>query len=142
MHQQQNGYQRIEVITGQRRHRQWSEEEKARIVAESFVPGVNISGVARRNGVSGGLLFKWRRVALEAPSLAAPLIPIMLVATEPGQNEAPAVACCPRSDKHRGAVAVHEGTIEIELAGARICVAGAVDKAALKTVLAALRETA
>ena len=35
----QDGYRRIEMITGQRRRRQWSDEEKARIVLESFAPG-------------------------------------------------------------------------------------------------------
>ena len=33
--QEGGSYRRIEVITGQRRRRQWTAEEKARIVAES-----------------------------------------------------------------------------------------------------------
>src|SRR5258708_31306440 len=44
----------LEVITGQRRR--WTGEEKARIVAESFEEGANISEAARRNGVARGLL--------------------------------------------------------------------------------------
>ena len=40
-------YRRIEVITGQRRRRRWTAEEKARIVAESFEADANISEVAR-----------------------------------------------------------------------------------------------
>ena len=36
-------YRRIEVITGQRRRRRWTAQEKARIVAESFEEGANIS---------------------------------------------------------------------------------------------------
>ena len=44
--QQGGSYRRIEVITGQRRRRQWAAEEKARIVAESFEAGANISEVA------------------------------------------------------------------------------------------------
>ncbi|MGO8739829.1 transposase [Rhodoblastus sp.] len=39
---------------------QW---KKARIVAESADPDVNISEVARRNGVNRGLLTMWRRLA-------------------------------------------------------------------------------
>ena len=46
----------LRPITGQRRRRRWTAEEKARIVAESFEEGVNISEVARRNGVVRGLL--------------------------------------------------------------------------------------
>ncbi|WP_461344831.1 transposase [Bradyrhizobium liaoningense] len=54
-------YQRIEVITGERRRRSWSDAEKARIVAESADPETSISEVARRNGVNRGLLSVWRR---------------------------------------------------------------------------------
>src|SRR5437588_10171366 len=59
--QEGGSYRRIEVITGQRRRRRWTAEEKARIVAESFEEGVNISEVARRHGVVRGLLTVWRR---------------------------------------------------------------------------------
>jgi transposase len=54
-------YRRIEVITGQCRRRHWTSDEKARIVAESFEEGANISEVARRHGVVRGLLTAWRR---------------------------------------------------------------------------------
>ena len=37
--------------------------ERARIVAESFAPGLNVSAVARTNGISLGLLHYWRRQA-------------------------------------------------------------------------------
>lgn len=56
-------YRRIEVITGRRQRRNWSDEEKARILAESAEPDVNISAVARRWGVNRGLLNVWRRQA-------------------------------------------------------------------------------
>ena len=125
----QDGYRRIEVITGQRRRRQWSEEEKARIVSESFAPSANISAVARRHGVSCGLLHKWRGQARQAAAATAPFIPVTLADGDGGGED-------------DGAIASSCGVIEIELAGARVRVEGAVGKAALKTVLAALRETA
>ncbi len=127
---QQSGYRRIEVITGQQRRRQWSDEEKARIVSESFLPGANVSGVARRHGVSGGLLFKWRRAAQmqQAPAAIAPFIPVMLAEGGSGDGDAPST--------------VQSRAIEVELAGACIRIQGTVSKTALKTVLAALRETA
>ncbi|SUB55830.1 Transposase [Brucella anthropi] len=56
-------YRRIEVITGRRQRRNWTDEEKARILAESAEPDVNISAVARRWGVNRGLLNVWRRDA-------------------------------------------------------------------------------
>jgi transposase-like protein len=54
---------RIELITGAARRRQWSSDEKARIVVESLRPGANVSEVARRNGLSPQQLFGWRRKA-------------------------------------------------------------------------------
>lgn len=54
---------RIELITGTGRRRRLSSAEKARILVESFEPGVNVSEVARRNGLSPQRLFAWRREA-------------------------------------------------------------------------------
>ena len=53
---------------GQRR---WTEAEKARIVAESRVPGATVVGVAARHGISTWSLSRWRRCAREG-SLPAP----------------------------------------------------------------------
>jgi transposase len=44
--QEDDSYRRIEAITGRRRRRRWMAQEKARIVAESFEEGANISEVA------------------------------------------------------------------------------------------------
>ncbi|WP_244443484.1 transposase, partial [Bradyrhizobium sp. Ai1a-2] len=69
----------MEVITGQRRRRQWTAEEKARIVAESLEEGANISEVARRHGVVRGLLTVWRRKFATAASFPAPdFVPVRL----------------------------------------------------------------
>jgi transposase len=57
---------RIELITGTGRRRQWSANDKARIVVESLKPGTNVSEVARRHGLSPQQLFGWRRQAREA----------------------------------------------------------------------------
>src|SRR5271163_975436 len=40
-------YRRVELITGTTRRLRRSDEERARILAESFEPGANISAVAR-----------------------------------------------------------------------------------------------
>src|SRR5271154_1789943 len=70
--QEGGSYRRVEVITGERRRRRWTGEEKARIVAESLEQDASIAEVARRNGVARGLLTVWRcqvaaAVAGEAP---------------------------------------------------------------------------
>lgn len=69
---------RIELITGSGRRRQWSEDEKIRIVIESLKPGANVSEVARRNGLSPQQLFGWRREArdLMAESLGDAGVPV------------------------------------------------------------------
>jgi transposase len=52
---------RLEVLTGADTRRRWSEETKARIVAESFAEGAVASQVARRHGLRPQQLFDWRR---------------------------------------------------------------------------------
>jgi len=43
------------------RRRRWTEEEKARLVAECDAPGSSVSLVARRHDLNTNLLFTWRR---------------------------------------------------------------------------------
>ncbi len=58
--------QRIEVITdGGERRRRWSDDEKAEAVEESLQPGMVVSQVARRRGLTPQQLFTWRREARE-----------------------------------------------------------------------------
>ena len=55
----------MELITGAARRRDWSDDDKARIIVESLAPGANISAVARRHGIKPQQLFGWRREARE-----------------------------------------------------------------------------
>jgi transposase len=43
---------RLEVFTGTGRRRTWTAEQKAGIVAESYVGGETVSVVARRHGLT------------------------------------------------------------------------------------------
>ena len=52
---------RLEVFTGAGRRRKWSNEDKARIVAEIVASGDSVCSVARRHGLSPQQLFGWRR---------------------------------------------------------------------------------
>ena len=54
---------RIAVIRRTRGYRKWPEEVKARIVAESFRPGVRVVDVAQRHGMLAHQLSDWRRQA-------------------------------------------------------------------------------
>ena len=53
----------LEIFTGSGRRREWSQEEKARIVAESYEAGETVCAVARRHALSPQQLFTWRRLA-------------------------------------------------------------------------------
>lgn len=117
-------YRRIEVITGHRRRRRWTAEEKARLVAESLAADANISEVARRHGVARGLLTVWRRQFSTAGSKVPSFVPIRIdgeecdrgTADEPGRAApAPTRLLGPASSPAKLC-----GAIEIEVGGARI----------------------
>src|ERR1700686_1642121 len=57
---------RLEVFTGAGRRRKWSNEDKARIVAEIVASGDSVCAVARRHGLSPQQLFGWRRQLRDA----------------------------------------------------------------------------
>ena len=135
MHQARHdadSYQRVEVITGRRRRRDWSDEEKARILAESADPEVNISEVARRNGVNRGLLSTWRRKARVASNEGPQFVQLRL---DDGVEAPPAVVDQPR------VLAGPTERIEVTIAGAKVSVPVGVDAATLERVLAAVRST-
>jgi transposase len=54
---------RYEVVEPRRGNRRWPDDVKARIVAESFQPGVRVVDVARRHDVIANQLSSWRRQA-------------------------------------------------------------------------------
>lgn len=127
-------YRRVEVITGRRQRRSYTAEEKARIVAESAAPGVNISEVARRNGVNRGLLTVWRReagVVAEAIPVQTPLfIPVTMV-----EEATPA----PPEDRRPAPREAPPGRIEMDLRSGRLVFHGAVDPDLAAAVIAAAR---
>jgi transposase len=134
-HKGGGAYRRIELITGTARRRRWSDDERARILAESFEPGANVSAIARRHGVSGGLLHSWRRQArLRAVDASAtnepPFVPVTIA--EGGGQAIGAVgetASLPSPGR----------MIEIETSGALVRVPVGVDSRTLAVVLGALR---
>lgn len=58
-----DSFPKAEILTDPQRRRRWSVSEKLEIVAETREPGVTVSLVARRRGVSPNQLFTWRRLA-------------------------------------------------------------------------------
>ncbi len=58
-------FSKVEVITGVARRRRFSTELKLAVVTETMQPGMSISYVARRYGLSPSLVFRWRRLMSE-----------------------------------------------------------------------------
>jgi len=142
--QEGDSYRRIEVITGQRRRRRWTAQEKARIVAESFEEGANISEVARRNGVVRGLLTVWRHKLAAAAGVNAPGFLPVRIATEGSPAAAGEPGSVAAANTRLREIASSppcqlRGVIEIEVSGARIRVEPGVDSTTLTTVLSVLR---
>ncbi|MCZ7448269.1 IS66-like element accessory protein TnpA [Rhizobium rhizogenes] len=128
-------YRRIEVITGRSQRRNWTYQEKARILAESAEPDVNISAVARRRGVNRGLLNVWRRDAgltSQRTAKAGVQQTMFVSVTVVGDRRPPGSS--PSDVAHLAA-----GRIEIEIAGARMTVIGSVAPELAQAMVALLR---
>lgn len=126
-------YRRIELITGTTRRRRWSDDERTRILAESFEPGANVSAVARRHGVNGGLLHSWRKKARTRAGEAAQADAPQFIPVAIAKASSDAVGETPRLLSPPGRM------IEIETRGALVRVPAGVDPETLAVVLAALR---
>ncbi len=81
---------RLEVIEGPTVRRRRTDAEKARIVAESLMPGIGVAEVARKYGVTRWQVYDWRKrlrhgsVTLPESMVAAPAFAALLV-EEPSQ---------------------------------------------------------
>jgi transposase len=128
--------QRVEVITGVERRRDWATEKKLEIVAESLVDGVVVSDVARRHGISPQQLFGWRAKLRSAISASAPTpaaVPTFapVLVDESSARRIPALEAPRQPDA--------SPTIEITLGSAIVRVRGAVDARTLAAVLKVLK---
>jgi transposase len=139
-----------------RRLKRWTIAQKCRIVEETFVPGASVAIVARRNNVNANQVFGWRKkyrqgrlVDKKAPSQALPghdLIRVGVV-DHGGDICPPPVPSVPAPHEPVKVVSLPEsrpsGLIEIELSGGiKLSVDTGFDEAALRRVLAVIREAA
>jgi transposase len=130
---------RLEVFTGAGRRRTWSDEDKARVVAEIESSGDSVSSVARRHGLSPQQLFGWRRQLREAAAIAC---------MADGPRFVPAVVVAPCSDitrreqrkSPRRHLAEHTaGTIEVEINGVTVRIGPGAPADTIAAVLRALK---
>ena len=123
-----NPANRYTVVADTRRR--WSEDEKQAIIAEALRPGVNVSAIARRHGITPNLLFRWRKAALpEAKAAASPaFLPVTLTAPAKSRDRS--------WDQTTSDAPAADNRIEIELLnGRRVRVGPGADMGALKRIL-------
>src|SRR5271165_5698609 len=109
--------ERLEIVETGRRRR-WSEDEKLKIVIESFQFPRQVAATARRHGISRWQLHEWRRAFRTAQTETA----------RPQAGFVPAtIAAEPQSPASELAAPRDGGTIEIDFAsGARMRITGAI----------------
>lgn len=128
-----------------RRRRDHSPELKHELVRQCLLPGASVSSIAMAHGINANLVFKWRRehraamaASLEpAQPLGPALLPITLApATLDGTTQASHSVPTPCAAR------ANTGSIELDFAGARLRLHGAVDQDSLVALLTALRRLA
>ena len=117
---------RGEIMDGPERRRRWSEDEKTAILSELARPGAKGAEIARRHGVSRGLLYTWRKERRADEAHAMPFAPVLLAGPAP-QAEAPA------------APPMRAAIIEIEMKGARVRLPGDAPPSTVAAAIKALR---
>jgi transposase len=70
-------YRRVEVLTGPGRRRKWSDDDKARIVAETLEPGAVAAEVARRWQICPQQVFTWQREMRAGAAARLDFVPIV-----------------------------------------------------------------
>ncbi|MGY3691736.1 IS66-like element accessory protein TnpA [Bradyrhizobium quebecense] len=129
---------RLEVFTGAGRRRKWSDEDKARIVAEIVTSGDSVCSVARRHGLSPQQLFGWRRQLREAVGGQSgteevqfvPAVVDAVVPTPDFSRERKVVRCKPKADS---------GIIEIEVDGITIRAGRGADATMIASIVQSLK---
>ena len=126
---------RVEVLDGLERRRRWSQDDKARIVEETLVPGARVTDVARRNGVAASVVFTWRRHARTAERVVPCFAPVQIAAAvETGEENSKRSSEDDR--RMRQLPVARNGLIEIDLGNRRrIRVDAQVDPEELARVL-------
>ena len=129
---------RLEIFRGGGRRRKWSEEDKARIVAEIVASGDSVCAVARRHGLSPQQLFGWRRQLRESAAGHSEAEELQFVpAVVDVVVQAPAVRGrrkAPRCKSEPDA-----GTIEVEVNGVTIRAGRGADANTIAAIVQALK---
>ena len=140
----------VEVITGADRRRHWTLEEKQRLLAEAFAPGVYVKAFRRRHDVASGSLYTWRKelerdgkgfarvVAITETASAPPPLTSLPNAAAPSLSLLSAPVEQTASLPSVSAAACELPAIEIEVRGNKVRIPGSMPPALATAVLRAL----
>jgi transposase len=130
--------QRIEVLTGPERRRQWSTEDKERIVAESYSGTDSVSRIARRYGLLPQQLFTWRRETRRSatpPAFAA----VALAPVAQAKARSAALPAKPRGPGSAKRNMASEVAVEITAGGITVRVRRGTDTSMVAAIVRALK---
>ena len=129
---------RLEVFTGAGRRRKWSDEDKARIVAETVASEESVCAVARRHGLSPQQLFGWRRQLREAAAQHSEAEELQFVpAVVDAVAQAPVVRQQRQAPRCKSQPDI--GTVEIEVDGVTIRAGRGADANTIAAIVQALK---
>jgi transposase len=132
---------RFEVFTGAGHRREWSDETRAAIIAESYSGAESVSAVARRYALAPSQLFTWRREyrrAAQAAGVAEPEPLFVPVVVDPQVTPAP-VERTPVVRKRRTRRAREATAVELEIDGVSVKIARGADAGVIAAVIDALK---
>ena len=136
------GAEHLEVLAGPTGRRNWPDDVKARIVAESFQRGARVCDVARRNGVAAQHLSTWRRQARDG-KLALNIPDEASFATLVLDDEPVASKPLARTSKAgtKKPTTILTGLLEIEVSGVIVRLPGNTSSKRIADIVAALRQS-
>lgn len=138
------GARRFEVFTGAGKRRDWSDAQKASIVAECWPGGERVTAVARRHALDPSQIYGWRKELVRrckdqgvpvptALERQAPAFVPAVIAPDDTPEPAPDAG---RSRRRRRAGPV---PIELEVGGALVRIGSGADADTITAVITALR---
>jgi transposase len=103
------------------KRKQWSDEERERIVRASLKKGTTVNAVARLYGVQPWQIYDWRKKARQAAqqSKTATLVPVHVAEPDKADNIEPKQSC----------------SVVIEVQTTRVTVTGSIDAVVVRTIL-------
>jgi len=116
----------VTLISGRERRRQWSGEDRARILAAISAPGAVVAEIARREDICTSLVYKWRRERRRVAKTVE-LAPVVVEPPPPAPH-GPSPGNVEES-----------GTITVELNEARVRIGSDASAALVTATLKALR---